>query len=279
MKGHIKRFGTDYGGFYYPKDLPGLSASSVIYCFGAGEDISHDVALAHATGAPVHIFDPTPRAIRHIELTQKVLESQTLISSNKRYGGGDMNYWPFILEHSVPKTQLVLHPYGLFTKDDPAMKFYLPSNEDYVSCSLLEGMKGTTYIEVPVKTLRTCMTELGHSQIDLLKMDIEGCECDVLEAMLDDKIYPQYLSVDFDLGWTGEKIQDKPRCRAIMERLLRSGYKLLHYKDANFSFQRAVALAPVATVTTPVAAVTTPASTATAAATTGAGSAGLASAM
>ena len=38
----MKRFGTDYGGFYYPENLNGLDKNSIIYCIGAGEDISHD---------------------------------------------------------------------------------------------------------------------------------------------------------------------------------------------------------------------------------------------
>ena len=27
------QFGTNYGGFYYPKDLPHLNENSVVYCF------------------------------------------------------------------------------------------------------------------------------------------------------------------------------------------------------------------------------------------------------
>lgn len=43
------------------------------------------------------------------------------------------------------------------------------------------------------------MKEFNHIHIDLLKLDVENIECDVLEKMLNDKIYPKYLSVDFDL--------------------------------------------------------------------------------
>ena len=69
-------------------------------------------------------------------------------------------------------------------------KFYLPSNEDYVSCSLEKGMKGTKFINVNVRTLKTIMKELNHSKIDLLKMDIEGTECDVIENMINEKFFP-----------------------------------------------------------------------------------------
>ncbi len=43
-----------------PRDL---SASSIVYSFGVGEDISFDVALIHQFGLRVHAFDPTPQSI------------------------------------------------------------------------------------------------------------------------------------------------------------------------------------------------------------------------
>ena len=42
---NISLIGTEYGGFYYPTQLPELNENSVIYCVGAGEDITHDVIL------------------------------------------------------------------------------------------------------------------------------------------------------------------------------------------------------------------------------------------
>ena len=61
----MKRFGSDYGGFYYPENLAGLDETSIIYCVGAGEDISHDIVLANKLNSKVYIIDPTPRAIKH----------------------------------------------------------------------------------------------------------------------------------------------------------------------------------------------------------------------
>ena len=42
---NIVRFGTNYGGFYYPENLEKLNENSIIYCVGAGEDITHYVIL------------------------------------------------------------------------------------------------------------------------------------------------------------------------------------------------------------------------------------------
>ena len=67
----MKLFGTNYGGFYYPENLQDLDSSSIIYCFGAGEDISHDILIGNQLKSKVYIFDPTPRSISH-EITLKM---------------------------------------------------------------------------------------------------------------------------------------------------------------------------------------------------------------
>jgi hypothetical protein len=47
--------------------------------------------------------------------------------------------------------------------------------------------------------------ERDHTNIDFLNIDIEGCECDVLEQLIEETNFPKYLSVDFYLGWNGDK--------------------------------------------------------------------------
>ena len=43
------------------------------------------------------------------------------------------------------------------------------------------------------------MEQYGHTHIDLLKLDIEGAEIETVNQMLDDKIYPNYILIEFDL--------------------------------------------------------------------------------
>jgi hypothetical protein len=236
----MKRFGTHYSGMYYPPGLPGLTKDSVLYCVGAGEDISHDIEVAHACGAPVHIFDPTPRAIEHVDLVKRVLDKTAPPVPNRRFGGADPGYWDRILEHAIPADSVKFYPWGLHTSDDDTMKFYMPTITDHVSHSLVSGMKSSRFFTVKVKRLETIMKELGHSRIDLLKLDIEGSECDVIDQMIDSAIFPLYLSVDFDLGWTGERLRDRERCFATMDKLYKNGYKLLHNEpgSAEWIFSR-----------------------------------------
>ena len=114
---NIVRFGTDYGGFYYPLDLPKLNEKSIIYCIGAGEDISHDVILSYKTQSCVYIFDPTPRAIEHVKYVKDVLDGKKVPINNIQFGGGDKNYWNIILSHKVKGDNLILYEYGLSIKD------------------------------------------------------------------------------------------------------------------------------------------------------------------
>ena len=232
MENELLQFGTNYGGFYYPKNLPYLNKDSVIYCFGAGEDITHDVILSSILKCPVHIFDPTPRAIEHVKYVKDVLDKKKLPINDKKFGGGDPNYWKFILNNPAKSTDLILHEYGLYT-EDTNIKFYMPENKDYVSCSIDNRGRSNNFFNVPVKTINTIMKELNHSYIDLLKIDIENIECDILEKMLNDKIYPKYLSVDFDLIK-----YDKQRCIEIVNKLINTNYKILKSTGQDVSFIR-----------------------------------------
>lgn len=227
---NIVRFGTQYGGFYYPENLPKLNENSIIYCVGAGEDITHDVVLSYKTNSPVYIFDPTPRAIEHVKYVKDVLDDKKKPVNDKKFGGGDNNYWNIILSHRVNGDNLILYEYGLSNKDE-IVPFYLPINKDHVSCSVLPIGRSSDFINVQVKTINTIMKELNHKHIDLLKIDIENIECDVLEKMLNDKIYPTYLSIDFDL-WN----HNRERCLEIIKKIFDNGYEMIKQSGQDFSF-------------------------------------------
>lgn len=177
----MKRFGTSYGGFYYPSTLPGLNKDSIIYCVGVGEDISHDITIARQLDSHVYLFDPTPRAIQHVKYIKDVFDNKTPVVHNKRFGGGDPNYMTLLTNNKVDSSKIHMFDYGLFIMDT-TLKFYKPSNPEYVSHSVVkEIVDNTDYINVPVKKLTTIMKELNHTHVDLLKIDVEGCECEVLE--------------------------------------------------------------------------------------------------
>jgi FkbM family methyltransferase len=221
------QLGTTYGGFLYPRGIKNLGPDSIIYCIGAGEDISHDIELANLLGSKVYIFDPTPRAIDHVNYVKDVFDGKKQAIWDVRHGGGDPMYWDILLRNRIDSERIILNPHGLHT-EDCTLKFYKPTNQNNVSHSTMKGMKSDSYIKVPVKSLKSIMNHYQHEKIDLLKIDVEGSECDILDNMLSEKIHPKYLSIDFDLGWWGERISDKERCMETIEILKESGYNVFH---------------------------------------------------
>jgi len=64
---HVRteRLGSEYGGWNIATDK--IDASSVVYSFGIGEDVSFDVAMIERFGLTVHAFDPTPKSLKWLE--------------------------------------------------------------------------------------------------------------------------------------------------------------------------------------------------------------------
>ena len=230
----IKRFGTQYGGFYLPTDLPKLNENSIIYCAGVGEDISFDIEIAHKINSNVYLFDPTPRAIDHVNLVKKSFTNNKKPLYNKKYGGGDKNYWNILFKNKISSSKIFILNYGIFT-ENKIVKFYKPKNPQYVSHSIIETMHNVSknFIQIPVKNLTTIMNDLGHDHIDLLKIDIEGVENQVLNQMLDNKIFPTYICVDFDSRRSNKNINDFNK---LINKLLKY-YKIIKNTNYDISFQ------------------------------------------
>lgn len=159
-----ERLGSSYGGWNLVTGL--IHSHSVIYSFGIGEDASFDLALIARFGVSIHAFDPTPQSISWI----------------KAQG---------------PVPNFFFHPFAVGGLDGVA-SFFPPRNPRHVSHSMhLNKASSSAAFNAPVKRLKTIMNQLGHSNIDVLKMDIEGSEYEVLNDMIHSGIYPKQLLVEF----------------------------------------------------------------------------------
>jgi FkbM family methyltransferase len=196
----LVRLGSEYGGWTVPSTL--IQSSSVCYCAGVGEDVTFDLELIRRFGCTVHAFDPTPEAHKHVESLGNLPD------------------------------QFVLHRYGLWSSDD-VLRFYEPPNmEEDISHSALNLHRTEKYFEAPVKSLGTISQELGHTSIDLLKMDIEGAEHAVLEHMQDEGIWPTILCIEFDQPCSLVRVRRK------ISMLENQGYKVVANELWNFTFVR-----------------------------------------
>jgi FkbM family methyltransferase len=182
-----------------------LSASSVVYSFGVGEDVSFDLELIRRFHVQLHAFDPTPRSIEWIR-------RQTL------------------------PTEFVFHECGL-ADFDGSCGFLPPRNPGHVSHTILQRDSPWPAVELPVQRLVTTMRNLGHDRIDLLKMDVEGAEYGVLADLLSSGVRVGQLLVEFHHRWPEVGIE---KTKKAIQELNRAGYQLFDVSATGeeFSFRR-----------------------------------------
>jgi FkbM family methyltransferase len=182
--------GSDYGGWTIQPEL--LAATSVVYSLGVGRDVSFDLALVNRFGLTVHAFDPTPRSSAWVR-------SQQLPSA------------------------FICHEFGVAEFDGRAT-FYPPEREDHVSYSVVDGaVKNTAPVFGQVQRLDTTMRTLGHERIDLLKMDIEGSEYAVIDALVTTPVLVRQCLVEFHHRLPGIGAQ---RTHHAVQQLRQCGFKL-----------------------------------------------------
>ena len=109
--------------------------------------------------------------------------------------------------------------------------FYFPSNPDFVSGSTVEqsNINKEEKIQVELKTLQDTMTMLGHSKIDVLKMDIEGAEYSVLNQVLNSNIEIGQILVEFhDRFFTN----GKQKTVDILEKLRQNNFAIFGISES-----------------------------------------------
>ena len=158
-------YGSKYGGFYIYPEI--LNENSIIYSFGIGKDISFDKTIIENHDCHVFGFDPTPKSINWTK------------------------------KQNLPE-KFKFFEFGVSDKSE-FVDFYLPKNSKDVSGSIIFKNNFTVKekISVKMKSIKDIMKELGHTYIDVLKMDIEGAEYDVIENILNNKIPITQILIEF----------------------------------------------------------------------------------
>lgn len=225
----METLGTKYGGWDIPIDC-NLNQNSLIYSGGVGEDMSFDLKLQNKYNCNIILIDPTQRAIEHYEEVKKFYNTDKFTFT----GNIQKDYIENIKDLKPNFDKFTYIDLGLHNMKD-TLKFYKQTNINNVSQSLIPNMFGQDYNTVNVDSIKNIMTQLGHDKIDLLKLDIEGSEVLVLEQMLDDKIFPKYLCIEFDLLLKRKDVSGLTQ--KLVEKLQKNGYKILSNKDLNITFE------------------------------------------
>jgi FkbM family methyltransferase len=193
--------GSIYGSHTLPQNL--LTDKSNVYSFGIGTDVSFDLGVISRYGCIVHGFDPTPKCVEWV--TQNEFDPKFLF-----------------------------HPLGIGAEDN-TVSFQSPLKSGHVSFS--RASKPEAGIELPVMRLQTIMDELQHRNIDVLKMDVEGFEYEAITDMLDCRIHPSVVAVEFHHAMYG--IPDEKTNEAVAH-LRKAGYRLFFVSETGreYSFVR-----------------------------------------
>lgn len=225
-------YGTVYGGWKLPNDIS-LNNESIIISVGVGEDISFDLTIQSKFNCLVYMIDPTERSIKHVEEVKRYFLSH---DSAVFTGNIQPDYISCIKDAQPIFSKISMDPVGLWNKDD-TLKFYKQDNPNYVSQTLIPNMYGKEYTKVNVVRLKHFLENKGLSEkpIDILKLDIEGAELEVLETLIEDKIFPRFLCVEFDYLIKG-KDKDN-RTKNIITKLLNVGYDILYNIGWNITFK------------------------------------------
>lgn len=180
---------------------PGLN-KPVVYSGGAGKNVSFELELITQWNATVYLFDPSGTGIRTM--------SQIGTREN-------LNFIPVALSKADGTIQL-------FLPVDPTEGSYTRSIHK-------SGHLAVT--EFPCRSIPSLMKELGHSKIDILKLDIEGAEYDVLHDVLDHRLDIDQVCVEFHHFFDSIPAS---ATHQMMKRLKREGYVLFHRSEVDYSF-------------------------------------------
>lgn len=195
----FERVGSVECGWHLP--LGSISPSWVCYAAGVGEDASFDVGMAEH-GCEVVSVDPTPRAIAYIE--------------------------PIVATHA----NLRLARYALWT-ESTELEFFPPADPAHVSFSVTNLQSTESPIVVPGRTLPEIMSEFGHDEVHVLKLDIEGAEYPVLDRLDLDTLGVRVLCVEYhfkEVGLSG-------MIRAV-RRMQRRGFRVGHINRTDVTYTR-----------------------------------------
>ena len=212
--------------------------NSTIVSLGAGEDISFDVEFASKYKSKVIICDPTPRAKSHFN--QSILRIGKKNTLNYNF---EDNQNPESYDLSdIGDNQLKYIDKAIHVSDQVKIKLFYPKNNLDVSLSMYDWTndykkKGKFHLCETI-SLKKIINDYDLKDLPLIKFDIEGLEMPVIKDMLQNKIFPKQLIVEFDLLYRPNLIIFF-NLLIIINLLKKNNYKVINIDDdVNFLFIR-----------------------------------------
>ena len=114
------------------------------------------------------------------------------------------------------------------------MDFFPPSKASSTHFSPIDRYGDTNNIvRAPVKDIDTIASELNHKEVDLLKMDIEGAEYEVIEALPKNRVAINQILIEFHHMYKGILISKTVDAISTLSNL---GFELFNISQRTYEF-------------------------------------------
>lgn len=185
-------------------DLSLIHNASKVVSGGVGGDVSFELELARQTGCEIALFDPSPTGRATIASLETLPRGLKFHETALAGGKGKRKF-------AAPL-------------DADEGSFREPDSADHAG------------FEWPSVSVEDFVRENGWGELDLLKLDIEGFEFEVMDALLRSKLRPRQLLVEFHYGQAMKHSFWNYMCMLL--RLRAVGYVLVHREKSDHSFVR-----------------------------------------
>lgn len=196
LKVDINLATQNYSGWEVVPDM--INENDIVYSIGICDDIRFEVDIIEKNKVLVFAFDPTPYSVQWIE-------KQTLPSS--------LQFFPWAVSDKDGK--FFLYPRIKKNGKTSDVMFSFHKQEEERS----DGVSVDAY------KIESMLQKLGHKNIDILKMDVEGAEYDVIDNMLSSSLRPKLLLVEFHHRFKGI---GKDKTIAAVNSLHKAGYLIVN---------------------------------------------------
>lgn len=187
----IEHYGSYYGGYDIVNKI---HIKNVISC-GLGEDATFDVEMLNKFDCKIFAIDPTPRSIIHYKEISKRFGKKNDKDYEIKSGRQDVSCYN--LENINEKNFIFLDK-AIADKDNSKLKLYFPINEEFVSTSFENDKNySSKYFLADTTNIENIIKKYEIENIDVLKLDIEGSELLVLKDIMNKKIFPDQILVEF----------------------------------------------------------------------------------
>ena len=180
-----------------------LGPESIVYSFGVGDNVAWDLAMIREFRCTVHAFDPTPASIA------------------------------WIGRQSLPR-EFVFHDLGI-SNFDGELDFFPPRKSG--STHFSQERRGLLNRQSPVRgkvqRLATIMHSLGHTRLEVLKLDVEGSEFEAVPDILASGIEIDQLLVEIHYHFRSRSFAAG---KALIHQIKAAGMRCIHISPRGFEF-------------------------------------------